>query len=64
MQLYTYAKLSEDELAKVRDFESRTGKTALVLKQVEAQPEMLDRDEMQALATLEQELEYLVVVVQ
>ncbi len=63
MQVYTYARLSEDQLDQVRRFEAHTGKKALVFQQVKAQPEELTADELQALQALEERLGYVIIVV-
>jgi hypothetical protein len=63
MQVYTYAHLTEEELAQVQEFEGQTGKKALVFKQVDAQPEVLSQQEMELLQSLEDRLGYIVIVV-
>lgn len=64
MELYTYARLSDEQLERVRQFEAETGKKALVLKQVEAEPAMLSAPQVKALRALEHDLGHIVVVVE
>jgi hypothetical protein len=63
MQVYTYARLSAEELAQVQQFETQTGKKALVFQQVDAEPEALSQEEMGLLEALEARLGRIVIVV-
>lgn len=61
--LYCYAKLTEDQLAKVKAFEAESGKTVLALREVDLQAEFLSKEEMKKLQALEQELGLILLVV-
>ena len=63
MQLFSYAKLTDAQLAKIKAFEAETGKTALVLRDARMDAEVLSAEEMEQLQALEQELGYVIVVV-
>jgi hypothetical protein len=63
LQVYTYASLSEEDLAQVQQFERQTSKKALVFQQVDAEPEVLSERELALLQSLEDRLGYLVIVV-
>jgi hypothetical protein len=61
--LYCYAKLTEEQLAKVRAFEAKSGKKVLALRYVPIKPEDLTPEEAQELDELEQELRMVLLVV-
>ncbi len=61
--LYCYAKLTDEQLSRVKAFEAETGKKALVLRRVPVKPEDLAPDEITKLEALESELGMVVVVV-
>ena len=63
MSLYCYAKLTDEQLAKVRAFETETGKKVLILKETRIEPEYLGKEEYEKLLALEKELRYVAVVV-
>ena len=56
MELYTYARLSEAQLDKVKAFEDKTGKQVLVLDKTEMEAADLSADDLAALQVLESEL--------
>mgnify|MGYP001067692416 CR=1 FL=1 len=61
---YTYAKLTETELSKVRLFEAQTGKRVLALERVELEPAQLTEEELHSLEALEHEVGFVLVAVQ
>lgn len=61
--LYCYAKLNEDQLAKVKAFEAEIGKTVLALREVDLQAEFLSKEELEKLRALEEELGLILLVV-
>lgn len=61
--LYCYAKLSDEELGKVKAYEAETGKRALVLREVNVEADDLSADELSRLRELERELGYIAIVV-
>ena len=61
--LYCYAKLTEEQLARVKAFEAEIGKTVLALREVEVEAEFLSREEMKKLQALESELGLVLLVV-
>ena len=63
MPIYTYAKLTEEQLGKVRAFEEQTDKRVLVLRSYNAQPDELGEEELEELQALERELGYIVIAV-
>jgi hypothetical protein len=63
MPIYTYAKLTEEQLGKVRAFEEQTDKRVLVLRSYNAQPDELGEEELEELQALEGELGYIVIAV-
>ena len=63
MQLFSYAKLTDAQLAKIKAFEAEAGKTALVLREARMDADVLSAEEMEKLQALEQELGYVIVVV-
>lgn len=60
---YGFAKLNDEQLAKVRAFEEETGKTVLVYRQYDVQADDLDQEELSRIRKLEEELGYLAIVV-
>lgn len=63
MPIYTYAKLTEEQLGKVRAFEEKTDKRVLVLRSYSAQPDELSEGELEKLQDLETELGYVILAV-
>lgn len=63
MPIYTYAKLTEEQLEKVRAFEEETDKRVLVLRSYNAQPDELGEEELEELQDLEAELGYVILAV-
>ncbi|NLG27604.1 MAG: hypothetical protein GX557_06810 [Chloroflexi bacterium] len=61
--LYTFCKLSAEQLAKLQAFEQRTGKQVLAVKEVGLWPDRLKPEELAELQALEQELGCLLVAV-
>jgi len=61
--LYCYAKLTEEQLARVKAFEAEIGKTVLALGEVGVEAEFLSREEMRKLQALESELGFVLLVV-
>ena len=61
--LYTYCKLTDEQLAKLQDFERRTDKRVLALKEVGLWPDRLTEQELTELQALEQELGCLLIAV-
>jgi hypothetical protein len=61
--LYSFAKLTDEQLAKLRIFEERTGKKVLALTEVGLWPDRLSPEELTEIQTLEQELGCLLVAV-
>jgi len=61
--LYCYAKLTEEQLARVKAFEAEIGKTVHALREVEVEAEFLSREEMRKLQSLESELGFVLLVV-
>ncbi len=61
--LYTYCKLTDEQLARLQDFERRTDKKLLALKEVGIWPDRLSPAELAELQALEQELGCLLVAV-
>ena len=61
--LYCYAKLTGEQLAKVKAFEAEIGKTVLALREVDLQAEFLSKEEMEKLRALENELGLILLVV-
>ncbi len=64
MPIYTYAKLTEEQLEKVRTFEEETDKRVLVLRSYNAQPDELGEEELDKLQDLETELGYVILAVE
>lgn len=64
MMLYGFAKLSDEQLQKVRAWEVETGKRLLVFRQFEAVPAFINREQVESLRALEQELGNVVVAVE
>ena len=63
MPIYTYARLTEDELEKVQAFEEEMDKRILVFRSYNMQPDDLSEGEMERLQELEEELGYVIVAV-
>ncbi|MFO7917512.1 MAG: hypothetical protein R6V13_05500 [Anaerolineae bacterium] len=63
MAIYTYAKLTEEQLGKVRAFEEETDRRVLVLRSYNAQPDELGEEELEKLQDLEAELGYVILAV-
>jgi len=63
MPIFTYARLTEKQLGKVRAFEEETDKRILVLRSYNMQPDELSEDELEKLQELEAELGYIIVAV-
>jgi hypothetical protein len=61
--LYCYAKLSDEQLARIKAFEEETGKTVLALREIDVEAELLSREEMDRLRALEKELGLVLLVV-
>jgi hypothetical protein len=63
MPIYTYARLTEEQLGKVRSYEEEMEKRILVLRSYNMQPDELSEEELQKLQDLERELGYVIVAV-
>lgn len=63
MPIFTYAKLTEEQLEKVRTFEEETDKRVLVLRSYNMQPDELGEEELEELQALEAELGYVILAV-
>ncbi|MEA3406993.1 MAG: hypothetical protein U9R48_02790 [Chloroflexota bacterium] len=63
MPIYTYAKLTEEQLGKVRAFEEETDKRILALRSYNMQPDELSEEELEKLQALEAELGYVILAV-
>ena len=60
---YGFAKLSDEQLAKVKDLEKKTGKTLLVYRTYEAEAANLTPEELAQVKELENELGYMAIAV-
>lgn len=61
--LYPYARLSENELSKIRLYEAETGKRVLALERVEVTPAELSEEELHKLEALEHEVGFVLIAV-
>jgi len=61
--LYRWANLTEEQLERVRAFETRTGKTALALTRLDLEPAELTLDEELELIALERDTDSIVIVI-
>jgi hypothetical protein len=61
--LYTFAKLTDEQLAKLRAFEQRTGKQVLALTEIALWADRLTPEQLAELQELEKELGCLLVAV-
>ena len=61
--LYCYAKLTEEQLARIKAFEAEIGKTVLALREADVEAEFLSREEMRKLQALEGELGLVLLIV-
>jgi hypothetical protein len=61
--LYTFAKLTDEHMAMLQEFEKRTGKQVLALTEVGLWPDHLKPDELADLQKLEQDMGCLLVAV-
>ena len=62
--MYSYAKLTQEQVDKIRRFESETGKRVLVFEEHQVHPDQLDEQELQKLKSLEKELGLVVVAIE
>jgi hypothetical protein len=60
---YGFAKLSDEQLAKVKELEKKTGKKVLVYRTYDVQAEDLTPEELTQVKELEKELGYMAIVV-
>jgi hypothetical protein len=60
---YSYARLNENELSKIRLYEAETGKKILAFARVEASPAKLTEEELHKLEALEHEVGFVLVAV-
>ena len=63
MPIYTYARLTEEQLKKVQAFEEEADKRILVLRSYNMQPDELNEEELDQLQALEKELGYIIIAV-
>lgn len=63
MELYGFASLNTDQLARVQSFEKETGKRLLVLRPLDVYPAPLKGEELARLQALEKELGNIIVAV-
>lgn len=63
MRLYGFAKLSDDELRRVQEFERDTGKRLLVYRPFDAEPAELTAKQMERLEQLERDLGDVIIAV-
>ena len=61
--LYCYARLTEEQLARIKAFEAEIGKTVLALREADVEAEFLSREEMRRLQALEGELGLVLLIV-
>jgi hypothetical protein len=61
--LYCYARLTEEQLARIKAFEAEIGKTVLALREADVEAEFLSREEMRKLQALEGELGLVLLIV-
>ena len=61
---YSYAKLNENELSKLRLYEAETGKRVLALERVEMTPADLTEEELHKLEALEHEVGLVLIAVE
>ena len=61
--LYTFAKLTDEQLAKLQAFEQRTDKKVLALSPISLWPDRLSPEELAELQELEGDLHCLLVAV-
>jgi hypothetical protein len=62
--LYPYAKLSENQLSKIRLFEAETGKRVLALQRVEVNLAELTAEELHKLEELEHEVGFILIAIE
>jgi hypothetical protein len=63
MDLYGFAKLSPEQLARVQETEKKIGTRLLVLHALEVTPDALQQEQVEALRRLEQELGHIILAV-
>jgi hypothetical protein len=63
MDLYGFAKLTPEQVARVQETEKQIGTRLLVLHGLEVTPDTLTPDHLEALRRLEQELGHIILAV-
>jgi len=61
--LYRWADLTEEQLARIKAYEAKTGKTALALTKLDVEPAELSQEEELELYALERETGAVIVVI-
>jgi hypothetical protein len=64
MQLYGFAKLTDEQIKQVTAFEAETGKRLLVFRPFEVMPAFLSREQVERLRALEEQLGDIIVAIE
>jgi hypothetical protein len=63
-QFYCYAQVTEEQLARIQAFERETGKKVLAVREVDLEPALLWKPQVDRLRALEQDLGVVLIAVE